>query len=45
VFGSALGLLVVYDVREHPIPSRIVLQAAGACAALSLIGGIWVDRP
>lgn len=40
VLGGALGLLVVYDVREHRIPNQIVLPAAGACAALSLIGGV-----
>jgi leader peptidase (prepilin peptidase)/N-methyltransferase len=40
VLGGSLGLLVVYDVREHRIPNRIVLPAAGACAVLSLIGGV-----
>jgi leader peptidase (prepilin peptidase)/N-methyltransferase len=40
VLGGALGLLVLYDVREHRIPNRIVLPAAGVCAVLSLIGGI-----
>ncbi|HUB73500.1 MAG TPA: prepilin peptidase [Solirubrobacteraceae bacterium] len=40
VLGGALGLLVVYDVREHRIPNRIVLPAAGVCAVLSLIGGV-----
>jgi len=40
VLGGALGLLVVYDMREHRIPNRIVLPAAGACAALSLISGV-----
>lgn len=40
VLGGALGLLVVYDVREHRIPNRIVLPAAGACAVLSLVGGV-----
>lgn len=29
VFGAALALLVLYDVREHRIPNRIVLPAAG----------------
>lgn len=40
LFGAALGLLVLYDVREHRIPNRIVLPAAGVCAALSLAEGI-----
>lgn len=40
VFGVALGLLVLYDVREHRIPNRIVLPAAGVCAALSLVDGV-----
>jgi leader peptidase (prepilin peptidase)/N-methyltransferase len=40
VLGGALGLLVVYDVREHRIPNRIVLPAAGACAVLSLVAGV-----
>jgi leader peptidase (prepilin peptidase)/N-methyltransferase len=44
VLGGALGLLVVYDVREHRIPNRIVLPAAGGCAVLSLIGGIQLDH-
>jgi leader peptidase (prepilin peptidase)/N-methyltransferase len=38
--GVALGLLVIYDVREHRIPNRIVLPAAVACAALSLAEGV-----
>jgi leader peptidase (prepilin peptidase)/N-methyltransferase len=40
VFGAALALLVLYDVREHRIPNRIVLPAAGLCAALSLAEGV-----
>jgi len=44
ILGGALGLLVVYDVSEHRIPNRIVLPAAGACAVLSLIGGIRVSH-
>lgn len=40
VLGAALGLLVLYDVREHRIPNRIVLPAAGVCAALSLAEGV-----
>jgi leader peptidase (prepilin peptidase)/N-methyltransferase len=44
VLGGALGLLVVYDVRERRIPNRIVLPAAGACAVLSLVGGVRFDH-
>jgi leader peptidase (prepilin peptidase) / N-methyltransferase len=44
ILGGALGLLVVYDVREHRIPNRIVLPAAGACAVLSLVSGIQVGH-
>ena len=44
VLGGALGVLVVYDVREHRIPNRIVLPAAGACAVLSLIGGVQLEH-
>ncbi len=40
VLGGALGLLVLYDVREHRIPNRIVLPAASVCAVLSVIGDI-----
>lgn len=40
ILGGALGLLVVYDMSEHRIPNRIVLPAAGACAALSLASGV-----
>jgi leader peptidase (prepilin peptidase)/N-methyltransferase len=44
ILGGALGLLIVYDVREHRIPNRIVLPAAGACAVLSLVSGIQVGH-
>lgn len=40
VLSVALGLLVIYDVRQHRIPNRIVLPAAVACAVLSLIEGV-----
>jgi leader peptidase (prepilin peptidase) / N-methyltransferase len=40
VFGIALGLLVLYDIREHRIPNRIVLPAAGVCATLSIAVGV-----
>jgi len=40
ILGGALGLLALYDVREHRIPNRIVLPAAAVCAAVSLAEGI-----
>jgi leader peptidase (prepilin peptidase) / N-methyltransferase len=40
VLGGTLGLLALYDVREHRIPNRIVLPAATICAALSLTEGV-----
>lgn len=40
VLGGALGTLVLHDIREHRIPNRIVLPAAGICAALSIAEGI-----
>lgn len=40
ILGGALGLLALHDVHEHRIPNRIVLPAAGTCAALSLAEGI-----
>jgi leader peptidase (prepilin peptidase)/N-methyltransferase len=43
VLGAALGQLVHSDVREHLIPNRIVLPAAGACAALSLLEGVRLN--
>ena len=39
VLGGALGQLVLYDLREHRIPNRIVLPASALCAALSLADG------
>ncbi len=43
VLGVALGQLVHYDLREHRIPNRIVLPAAAACAALSLLEGVRLN--
>jgi leader peptidase (prepilin peptidase)/N-methyltransferase len=43
VLGAALGQLVHSDVRERRIPNRIVLPAAGACAALSLLEGVRLN--
>jgi leader peptidase (prepilin peptidase)/N-methyltransferase len=40
ILGAALGVLVVFDVRERRIPNRIVLPAAAACGALSLTQGL-----
>jgi Flp pilus assembly protein protease CpaA len=39
ILGAALGQLAVYDLLERRIPNRIVLPAAAACAALSIVGG------
>jgi leader peptidase (prepilin peptidase)/N-methyltransferase len=36
ILGAALGLLALYDFREHRIPNRIVLPATIVCAALSI---------
>jgi leader peptidase (prepilin peptidase)/N-methyltransferase len=35
IFGIALGLIALIDVREHRIPNRIVLPATAICAALA----------
>lgn len=35
VFGAALGLIAVIDLREHRIPNRIVLPATAICAVLA----------
>jgi leader peptidase (prepilin peptidase)/N-methyltransferase len=40
ILGGALGVLALHDIHEHRIPNRIVLPAAGICAALSLAEGI-----
>jgi leader peptidase (prepilin peptidase)/N-methyltransferase len=38
--GAALGAIAAIDLAEHRVPNRLVLPAAAACAALSLIGGV-----
>jgi leader peptidase (prepilin peptidase)/N-methyltransferase len=43
VLGGALGVLVLYDIREHRIPNRIVLPAATVCAVLSLAEGVHAN--
>ncbi len=43
ILGAALGLIVRDDMREHRIPNRVVLPAALACAALSVIEGLRVS--
>jgi leader peptidase (prepilin peptidase) / N-methyltransferase len=43
ILGAALGALVLYDIREHRIPNRIVLPAACVCAALSLAEGVHAN--
>jgi leader peptidase (prepilin peptidase)/N-methyltransferase len=40
VLGGALGALVLYDLREHRIPNRVVLPGIATCVALSLAEGI-----
>jgi leader peptidase (prepilin peptidase) / N-methyltransferase len=40
VLGGALGALVLYDLREHRIPNRVVLPAIAICVVLSLAEGI-----
>jgi leader peptidase (prepilin peptidase)/N-methyltransferase len=39
VCGAALGAVAAMDVTEHRIPNRLVLPAAGVCAALSIAHG------
>jgi leader peptidase (prepilin peptidase)/N-methyltransferase len=43
ILGGALGVLVLYDIREHRIPNRIVLPAAAVCAVLSLAEGVHAN--
>jgi leader peptidase (prepilin peptidase) / N-methyltransferase len=43
ILGAALGIIVRDDMREHRIPNRVVLPAALACAALSLLEGLRVS--
>jgi leader peptidase (prepilin peptidase)/N-methyltransferase len=38
--GAALGAIAAVDVAGHRVPNRVVLPAAAACAALSLIDGM-----
>jgi leader peptidase (prepilin peptidase)/N-methyltransferase len=40
VLGGALGILVLYDLRERRIPNRVVGPAILACSALSIIEGV-----
>lgn len=39
VLGGALAAAALYDVAERRIPNRLVLPAAGVCAALTLAAG------
>jgi leader peptidase (prepilin peptidase) / N-methyltransferase len=40
VCGAALGAIASIDLAEHRVPNRLVLPAAAACAALSVVGGV-----
>jgi leader peptidase (prepilin peptidase) / N-methyltransferase len=40
VLGGALGILVLYDVRERRIPNRVVGPAILACSVLSIVEGV-----
>lgn len=40
VAGATLGAAAATDLAEHRIPNRLVLPAAVACAALSIVAGI-----
>jgi len=40
--GAALGAIAAIDLAEHRIPNPLVLAAAAACAALSLIDGVSI---
>jgi leader peptidase (prepilin peptidase)/N-methyltransferase len=40
LLGGALGVVVLYDLREHRIPNRVVLPAMAACIVLSLGEGV-----
>ncbi|MBA3841942.1 MAG: prepilin peptidase [Actinobacteria bacterium] len=35
LFGAALGVIALIDLREHRIPNRIVLPAIAICAVLA----------
>jgi leader peptidase (prepilin peptidase) / N-methyltransferase len=39
VLGGALGAAALYDLAQRRIPNRLVLLAAGVCAALTLAAG------
>jgi leader peptidase (prepilin peptidase) / N-methyltransferase len=39
VLGGALAAAALYDLAERRIPNRLVLPAAGVCAALTLVAG------
>ena len=39
VLGAALFAVAFFDLTERRIPNRIVLPAAAACAALTLVAG------
>ena len=38
--GAALGIAAATDIAERRIPNRVVLPAAVACGALTLVGGV-----
>ncbi len=40
VVGVALGILVLYDLRERRIPNRVVGPAILACSVLSVVEGV-----
>jgi leader peptidase (prepilin peptidase)/N-methyltransferase len=40
VLGSALAVAALYDLAQRRIPNRLVLPAAGVCAALTLAAGV-----
>jgi leader peptidase (prepilin peptidase) / N-methyltransferase len=39
LLGGALAAAAFYDLAQRRIPNRLVLPAAGACAALTLVAG------
>jgi leader peptidase (prepilin peptidase) / N-methyltransferase len=39
VLGAALAAAALYDLAQRRIPNRLVLPAAGVCAALTLAAG------
>jgi leader peptidase (prepilin peptidase)/N-methyltransferase len=40
IVGGALAACALYDLVQRRIPNRIVLPAAAACAALTLVAGL-----